>query len=106
MFSSTSSLDHPLAGVDKAADAGIEVVATKVEEVATEGAEKVEGLVGGLLGGVTAATDAAETTATDAAAAVVEEAAQVAEALPSVSVEAEVGRWWGFNHRPLLSIDG
>ena len=89
------------AGVDKAADAGIEVVATKVEEVAVEGAEKVEGLVGGLLGGVTAATDAAETTATDAAAAVVEGAAQVAEAVPSVSVEAEVG---GAKRAALFSI--
>ena len=45
------------ADVDKATDAGIEVVAEKVEEVAIAGAEKVEGVVGGLIGGAAATTE-------------------------------------------------
>ena len=83
-----------LAGVDQAADAGIEVVATKVEEVAVAGAEKVEGLVGGLVGGVgglvggaSDAAESAEASADTAVESVVDEAAKVVEAIPAVSVE-------------------
>ena len=66
------------------------MVATKVEEVAIAGAEKVEGLVGGIVGGAADATEAAEASASDAVEAVADEAAKVVEAVPAVSIEAEV----------------
>ena len=58
-------------------------MATKVEEVAVAGAEKVEGLVGGVLGGAAAAAESTEASAN----AVVEDAAK---SVPAVSVEVEV----------------